>query len=663
MRVKVDEKNVFIIENAVVNEGEYCVNECEFILPDSFNGLQVTAIFNGIPVPVSESRKCLIPSLKKGNAVLGVYAYEKNGEEMKLVYSPKPTMFYVGAGSFADSFNEEEPPEISRYEEYCNMLLEKTDDAVKAFCKMESFPDFSDKVSSESTNKEFSDSKAVYDYGQDIKAEMDSEFKQSIKDETEQVKVTLKESYTKDIAAAVGESANAVKGYSEGSAVRVEDSSPALHKLKVKVTSDTVSDLSTVTVSRYGKNLIPYPYKETTKTMSGITYTDNGDGSVALNGTSESQSNFFFTNHSLCLTEGVTYTFSVKGDFIFDGSATAYIYSATEGQVAFIPLNSTKSVSFTPVKNYTAAAAYIVIPAGRTVSGTLIPQIEVGGNATSYEAYKGISSVKADSDGLVEGVESLYPTISLVSDNPDVSISLEYNCDTEKIIQNVKDNSCNALVGECSGEMVEIKDASPLLHNVQLKLTSDTVKDFSSVTVSRCGKNLLCKESLAKGFLLDAQGNLSQAASYTPYYRVYRKVLPAGNYTISVADSGLCVARVVVGGEYKIINSIAIPKYTFTNTVTGEVMLCFRKGEDNSAFNGEEIIQLETGNSATAYEEYNCREYKPLADGTVRGVISVSPEMRIFTDKSGVVADVQYNRDINKAFEELKTALSAVSEL
>ena len=33
------------------------------------------------------------------------------------------------------------------------------------------------------------------------------------------------------------------------------------------------------------RNLIPYPYTDTTKTMNGITFTDNGDGSVTVNGT------------------------------------------------------------------------------------------------------------------------------------------------------------------------------------------------------------------------------------------------------------------------------------------------------------------------------------------------------------------------------------------
>ena len=34
-----------------------------------------------------------------------------------------------------------------------------------------------------------------------------------------------------------------------------------------------------------GKNLLPYPFEETTKTENGITFTDNGDGTITVNGT------------------------------------------------------------------------------------------------------------------------------------------------------------------------------------------------------------------------------------------------------------------------------------------------------------------------------------------------------------------------------------------
>lgn len=39
-------------------------------------------------------------------------------------------------------------------------------------------------------------------------------------------------------------------------------------------------------------NLLPYPYTETTKTVNGITFTDNGDGTITLNGTATNEANF-----------------------------------------------------------------------------------------------------------------------------------------------------------------------------------------------------------------------------------------------------------------------------------------------------------------------------------------------------------------------------------
>ncbi len=121
MRVKVTEKQVFITELDSIIEGEYCINRCDFVLPKSFDGLSVTAIFNGIPVPLTDG-KCIIPALKNGNCIFGVYAYRKNGDEMELMYSPRPTMFFVDKGSYCDDVNEEIIPEVFDYETYCRML-------------------------------------------------------------------------------------------------------------------------------------------------------------------------------------------------------------------------------------------------------------------------------------------------------------------------------------------------------------------------------------------------------------------------------------------------------------------------------------------------------------------------------------------------------------
>ncbi len=119
MRVKVTKEAVCITECVVVNEGELQVNTCDFILPQCFDGLVVTAVFNNIPVPLTGTQ-CYIPSLKKGTAVLGVYAYKENESgELSLMYSPKPASFYVNNGSYCEKVKVEEIPSISEFEKYC----------------------------------------------------------------------------------------------------------------------------------------------------------------------------------------------------------------------------------------------------------------------------------------------------------------------------------------------------------------------------------------------------------------------------------------------------------------------------------------------------------------------------------------------------------------
>lgn len=69
-------------------------------------------------------------------------------------------------------------------------------------------------------------------------------------------------------------------------------------------------------------------------------------------------------------------------------------------------------------------------------------------------------------------------------------------------------------------------------------------------------------------------------------------------------------------------------------------------------------IQLEIGEVATEYEPYKPPiEHTVNADGTVGGVKSIFPTTTLTTDTIGVVIDVEYNRDINKAFTELQQAI------
>lgn len=213
MIVEVTKENVIITQGSVINTNEIGVNICEFVLPECFDGLKVTAVFNGVPVPLTDAR-CWVPSLEKGNAVLGVYAYREDEGKVELMYSPRPAAFSVSQGSFCEAVNEEMTPSISEYEQYCRMLIEKSseifnDKVVPAFdpdgepdenqvysamatlemlryvmqvldsmlSDVEKVSNKATEITENSTDAEYASAKAVYDFGnqwyQAVKGDLD----------------------------------------------------------------------------------------------------------------------------------------------------------------------------------------------------------------------------------------------------------------------------------------------------------------------------------------------------------------------------------------------------------------------------------------------------------------------------------------------------------
>jgi hypothetical protein len=92
-----------------------------------------------------------------------------------------------------------------------------------------------------------------------------------------------------------------------------------------------------------------------------------------------------------------------------------------------------------------------------------------------------------------------------------------------------------------------------------------------------------------------------------------------------------------------------------SNAVIAVLCICSQtKGGIVTASN----VQIEEGKTATEYEPYTeYGAYSVNADGTVDGIRSIYPSMTFVPDTEGVTLDVEYNRDINKAFAELQTAL------
>ena len=135
-----------------------------------------------------------------------------------------------------------------------------------------------------------------------------------------------------------------------------------------------------IPVTVRGKNLIKYPYSQTTKTENGVTFTDNGDGTITVNGTATDDTRFYCRSESdrVSISSG-TYTISGCPD---GGSRTTYYI----GGFAYNVFSSGRTFSVTKT---TSDWLYIMIKSGITVNNLIFkPQLELGAAATAYEQYR-----------------------------------------------------------------------------------------------------------------------------------------------------------------------------------------------------------------------------------------------------------------------------------
>lgn len=136
-----------------------------------------------------------------------------------------------------------------------------------------------------------------------------------------------------------------------------------------------------------GRNLISYPYLMTTKTENGITFTDNGDGTVTADGTATADATFrmsYFT-----VKKGVTYYLSgcPKG-----GSRSTFYFWLRGYDV-----DIGNGLKIAPTYDFTNNFE-IVIKQGAVVDNLVFkPQFELGETATDYEPYKEVGDSDAES--------------------------------------------------------------------------------------------------------------------------------------------------------------------------------------------------------------------------------------------------------------------------
>lgn len=125
------------------------------------------------------------------------------------------------------------------------------------------------------------------------------------------------------------------------------------------------------------KNLLPYPYNQSTNTTNGVTFTDNGDGTILINGTATANAVYYIkdNNYPIILEKGKQYTLS-------GGKAPNIILCLQDITYKQSVWNGTFTAEYE--KYY----AFIRVTEGVTANNFILkPQLEEGETASTYEPY------------------------------------------------------------------------------------------------------------------------------------------------------------------------------------------------------------------------------------------------------------------------------------
>ena len=317
------------------------------------------------------------------------------------------------------------------------------------------------------------------------------------------------------------------------------------------------------------KNLIPYPYAETTKTQYGITFTVNADGSVTVNGTATA-------NVVFDLETDLTMFALPAGNYFLSGcpsggSTTSYFMAAANGAgITYDKFLGDFGNGISVPSKGEKWKVSIRIMSGYTADNLVFkPQIELGSTATAYTPY---------------------------------------------------------------------------------------ISDFSTVAVTRCGKNLTTPQQVYKGASLYSEEvfenkNCVRFSSGATIKNSPIAFKPNTQYTVSFDVKTILRSGQTTSGTDNVFcffydddtRSVITNIYTqtdwvhkvLTSTVGKTVVAVGLYTFDYRSYSYVDIdsFQLEEGTTDTSYEPYQGQTYTPTASGEVTGITVLTPTTNIINDK------------------------------
>lgn len=336
-------------------------------------------------------------------------------------------------------------------------------------------------------------------------------------------KVRFKFGNGKDNVNALPFQTDALQDTASGSTILIDDISPVTHEMSVKISSDTVTDLTAVKVTRYGKNLIQTNIIEVTSPTGVEDLIWQGHISVS------GKLSFSLDNSEYTPKPG--YSGAANFKFVFGDGTVKYLQA--DGQ--HIYLNTPSPLKKIYFLNW-----------GRGTGVIKNIQLEIGSFETDYEPYVEPTEYTPNADGTVSGVTSLYPNTTLITDIEDVLINCEYLTKLYTEVfgsTNIKNESTNLRNGSSIGSVRAVgskeEDSSYKLGKYSMAEglgTQSGAKAFTILGVDKTNKTytLDSTEGLAIGDVYSAHvlyttGGSTQGENYGKITAINGNVVTVDN--------------------------------------------------------------------------------------------------------------------------------------
>lgn len=383
-----------------------------------------------------------------------------------------------------------------------------------------------------------------------------------------------------------------------------------------------------------GKNLIPPIVSEE---RYGYTVTRNGDGTITITGSANTTNSIYLNlaqvsgDSRLKLVKNQPYTISGGAS---NGESIHVKTVNDSGEAIWGSISDWKEKTYGTDYRY---ISQIYVESTKhevgdtSLCGTYWVQLEVGDEATPFEAYKFIQTTSTDSSGKpIVDIQSTYPTMTVYSDVDNLILDVEYNRDTNSIFSDMNaeilEHESRLVTAETSRENFEF-DISRLdkrMTNIEQMMPAESFLEETMVAYER-----VVPTNAASTAMVTMLGGMSKKSNnLIPFpYISTSKTSNGITFTVNEDRSITIKGTATSSATFDLANKLELlagKRYWFSPYESSRIIMAF-KDASGSSYWGKSAVDWKEGH--TFIKLYIQVEAGKSIDTTIHPMLNVGSSL------------------------------------